>query len=88
MLGTFRYDSLFDYSDKLDDSEAGDVVFEHFLRLHRDVNPLLVARNEKRLEKGHLTYPYFLPRWLPNGVQTWHSNALIRSDVTQWHTCS
>lgn len=70
ILGTFRYDSLFDYSDKLDDNQAGEVVFDHFLRLHHEVNPVLLARNEKRLAKGHLTYPYFLPRWLPNGVQT------------------
>ena len=36
----------------------------------RVVQPKLQERNEKRKDKDDLTYPYFIPRWIPNGVQT------------------
>ena len=69
-LATLRYDSLFNYSGKLRDKPGREVVDRHFCRLRRVIQPLLEDRNEKRFQGGQLTYPYFLPRWVPNGVQT------------------
>jgi hypothetical protein len=68
VLGTFRYDRLFDYGEFLDDPEARQVLYRHFSVLTEEVEPLLNERD--RLRDGHLTYPYMSPRWLPNGIQT------------------
>ena len=68
-IGAFRYDKLFDYGDELEDKLAGTIVKWHHDYLQGVVDALLNERNKKRLEEGHLTYPYFLSRWLPNGIQ-------------------
>ena len=69
-LSTYRYDRLFDYGYFLDDKEGGRIVSRHSALLALKIQPLLEGRNEKRMEDGQLTYPYFEPRWLPNGIQT------------------
>ena len=70
-LATLRLDSLFDYSGELRDKPGRQVVDKHFCRLRRVVQPDLERVNLRRFKAGHLTYPYFLPRWLPNSIQTW-----------------
>ena len=69
-LGVLRLDRLFDYGPYLTDTRGREVLYKHHHKLLNDVEPLLDKRNKKRFDGGHLTYPYFLPRWLPNGVQT------------------
>ncbi|XP_048582836.1 polyunsaturated fatty acid 5-lipoxygenase [Nematostella vectensis] len=69
-LGTFRYDRLLDYASFLEDRAARRVVYRNFCRLNELVEPLLIRINNRRLKDGHLAYPYFIPRWLPNGIQT------------------
>ena len=69
-LASFRYDALFDYHDKLDGEEAKKTVRDHYNRLMETVQPDLKRENKKRLANGDLTYPYFLPSWMPNGIQT------------------
>nr|BAK20442.1 lipoxygenase [Actineria villosa] len=68
-IGTFRYDKIFDYADKLQDSKAKEIVSAHKLKLDKDVQQELEKRNKERLDEGHLTYPYLLPKWITNGVQ-------------------
>ena len=70
VLSVFRYDSLFDYSGELEDPLAREVVYKHHCKLVKKIQPKLERRNKRRFHEGHLTYPYLLPRWLPNGVQT------------------
>ncbi|XP_078384528.1 polyunsaturated fatty acid 5-lipoxygenase-like [Oculina patagonica] len=69
-LATFRYDTLYDYGNQLPDGKARDVVnrFHHILM--GALQPHLEEENEKRQQNGDLTYPYLLPKWLPNGIQT------------------
>ena len=69
-LATLRFDKLFDYSAELEDGEAGKVIKSTFERLSREIEHKLEKRNRRRLENGQLTFPYLLPSWLPNGVQT------------------
>ncbi|XP_031574298.1 uncharacterized protein LOC116308077 [Actinia tenebrosa] len=69
-LSTFRYDRLFDYGEHLDDPKARQVLYRYFSVLTEQVEPLLDERNKERLRDGHLTYPYLLPRWMPNGIQS------------------
>ena len=69
-LATFRFDSLFDYGNELEDNKAVNLVNAYYSYLMRKVQPLLQERNKKREKSGDLTYPYFIPRWLPNGIQT------------------
>jgi hypothetical protein len=69
-LGSYRYDRLFDYGKNLDDMKGKAVVVRYFDRLNQVVEPLLAKRNKLRLTCGHLTFPYLLPKWVPNGVQT------------------
>ena len=69
-LSTYRYDSLFDYGYFLDDKDGGRIASRHNALLASKTQRLLERRNEKRMGEGQLTYPYFLPRWLPNGIQT------------------
>ena len=69
-LAALRFDSLFDYGNSLEDSKAANIINNHYSYLMRVVQPKLQERNEKRKDKDDLTYPYFIPRWIPNGVQT------------------
>ncbi|KAM7429778.1 hypothetical protein ABFA07_019415 [Porites harrisoni] len=69
-LASLRFDSLFDYGNSLEDSKATNIVNNHYSYLMRVVQPKLQERNKKRKDKDDLTYPYFIPRWIPNGVQT------------------
>ena len=69
-LAGFRFDSLFDYGNSLEDSKATNIINDHYSYLMRVVQPKLQERNKKRKDKDDLTYPYFIPRWIPNGVQT------------------
>jgi len=69
-LGLLRLDRLFDYGPFLNDERGREVLYKHHTQLQKTMEPLLDKRNKKRYEAGFLTYPYFLPRWLPNGIQT------------------
>lgn len=70
VLASFRFDSLFDYGNELQDIEAVNIVNRYYQDLMRIVQPQLQETNRKRKENGDLTYPYMIPRWIPNGVQT------------------
>ncbi|XP_032236516.2 polyunsaturated fatty acid 5-lipoxygenase [Nematostella vectensis] len=69
-LGVLRLDHLFDYGPNLDDMRARAILSKHYDRLSRRVGGILEERNKNRYQNGHLTYPYLMPRWLPNGIQT------------------
>jgi len=69
-LATFRFDSLFDYGNELEDNKAVNLVNGYYSYLMHKIQPLLQEVNQKREKSGHLTYPYFIPRWLPNGIHT------------------
>lgn len=69
-LGTFRFDSLFDYGNELEDPKATKVVNDFYCFLMRVLQPKMQLINRKREKYGYLTYPYFIPRWLPNGIQS------------------
>ena len=72
-LSLFRFDSLFDYGNELRDPRAAELVNGYYTCLMNDIQPHMQERNRKRKEDGYLTYPYFIPKWLPNGIQTWSS---------------
>ncbi|KAJ7321447.1 hypothetical protein OS493_035021 [Desmophyllum pertusum] len=67
-LSNYRFDSLFDYGSQLPDKPGREVISKWYNYLQRKVQPYIEKRNKDRLEKGHLTYPYLLPRWVPNGI--------------------
>lgn len=69
-LALYRFDTLFDYGNDLKDIRAVKLVNGYFSYLMNVVQPEMEDTNQKRKEKGDLTYPYLIPRWLPNGVQT------------------
>ncbi|XP_078378230.1 polyunsaturated fatty acid 5-lipoxygenase-like isoform X2 [Oculina patagonica] len=69
-LGTFRFDTLFDYGNELDDRKAVNLVNGYYSYLMHVVQPHMQEENRKRQEKDDLTYIYLIPRWLPNGIQT------------------
>ena len=69
-LGVFRFDSLFDYGNELQDNNAVNLVNGYYSYLMGVVQPRLQEENRLRNERGYLTYPYFIPKWLPNGVQS------------------
>lgn len=69
-LSLFRFDSLFDYGNELLDPEAVKLVNGYYTYLMNVIQPKMQEKNRKRKEDNYLTYPYFIPRWLPNGVQT------------------
>ncbi|KAJ7340313.1 hypothetical protein OS493_003046 [Desmophyllum pertusum] len=68
-LGSLRIDALFDYGNELQDTEAGNLVNSFYGYLMGVVQPRMQELNQKRKKRGYLTYPYFIPEWLPNGVQ-------------------
>lgn len=67
-LGSLRYDKFFDY--KLKDDRANEVVSKYNKRLMEDINEKISDANNKRLKLGFLSYPYFLPPWMPNSIHT------------------
>lgn len=69
-LGLFRFDTLFDYGNELRDPKAVKLINVWYSYLMSVVQPAMQEKNRKRKEDGFLTYPYFIPRWLPNGIQT------------------
>ena len=69
-LATFRFDTLFDYGNELQDTKAAITVNSYYRYLMDVVQPRMQELNQKRKERGHLTYPYLIPQWLPNGIQT------------------
>ena len=69
-LGVFRLDSLFDYGNELQDVKAVNLINGYYSYLMHIVQPRMQEINQKRKEIGDLTYPYFIPKWLPNGIQT------------------
>ena len=69
-LATLRFDSLFDYGNELKDIKAVNLVNGYYSYLMHIVQPRMQEVNRKRKENDDLTYPYLIPRWLPNGIQT------------------
>jgi hypothetical protein len=69
-LGSIRYDKLFDYSDNLADDQAKALVKKYHDELHGEVNKQIIRRNCKRQLEGKFIYPYFMPQWLTNSIQT------------------
>ena len=69
-LGSIRYDVLFDYGKHLKDDRAKAVVNKYYGRLTGSINDQMSARNEERLKNGKLSYPYLLPKWMPNSIHT------------------
>ena len=69
-IGVLRYDKLFDYGAELEEGRAAKIVQKYFQYLEKKVSPLLEKRNRKRLHNKHLTYPYLIPRWIPNSIQS------------------
>lgn len=69
-LGSLRFDSLFDYGNELDDTKAVNLVNKYYCHLMDHIQSYLQNKNRWREKNGLLTYPYFIPRWLPNGIQT------------------
>ena len=69
-LGVFRLDSLFDYGNELQDVKAVNLINAYYSYLMYIVQPRMQEMNQKRKERGDLTHPYFIPKWLPNGIQT------------------
>lgn len=70
LLGVLRFDTLFDYGNELQDDKAVNLVNSVYIHLTKVVQPCLQRKNQMRKEMGDLTYPYFIPKWLPNGIQT------------------
>jgi len=69
-LALYRYDSLFDYGNFLQDNQAVKLVNGYYSHLMNVVQPRMQEKNRLRKESADLTYPYLVPRWLPNGIQT------------------
>ncbi|CAB4030239.1 arachidonate 5-lipoxygenase-like [Paramuricea clavata] len=69
-LGSIRYDVIFDYGKYLKDDRAKAVVNKCHDRLIGGINDQISARNQKRLANGKLSYPYLLPKWMPNSIHT------------------
>ena len=69
-LGSLRYDVIFDYGKELADDNARAVVNKYHKRLVGPIDDQISARNDDRLAKGKLTYPYLLPKWMPNSIHT------------------
>ncbi|XP_068762357.1 uncharacterized protein [Montipora capricornis] len=69
-LASFRFDSLFDYGNELQDIKAVNIINRHYGHLVLRVQPKMQDTNQEREKNGDLTYPYLIPRWIPNGVQT------------------
>ena len=69
-VGSMRFDVYLDYSRHIKDRPAKAVVNKYHKRLIGTINDEITARNKKRLANGKISYPYFLPKWLPNSIHT------------------
>ncbi|XP_065062166.1 linoleate 9/13-lipoxygenase-like [Rhopilema esculentum] len=69
-IGSYHYDNLFDYGDELRDQPMKRLVAKTYSELMERVKPLLDRRNEQRLKRGHVSYPFFVPGWVPNSIST------------------
>ena len=69
-LGSLRFDVYLDYGKHLKDKRAKFVVNKYHNRLIGTINDKITARNKKRLANGKMSYPYFLPKWMPNSIHT------------------
>ncbi|CAH3181652.1 unnamed protein product, partial [Porites evermanni] len=69
-LALYRFDTLFDYGNNLEDINAVNLINEYYSYLMNEVQPNMRKVNEERKKIGDLTYPYLIPRWIPNGIQT------------------
>jgi len=69
-VGTYHYDTLLDYYEKLSNPLASRIVGFYYYYLKYAISPRLKYRNYKRLRGGYLTYPYLQHDWVPNGIQT------------------
>lgn len=69
-LALYRFDTLFDYGNELHDHKAVWLINSYYSQLMNVVQPLMQEKNQNRKDMGDLTYPYLIPRWLPNGIQT------------------
>ena len=69
-LGSIRYDRYFDYSDTLVDDRAKELVKKYYDELNDVVNKKIMERNFGRHLKGKPIYPYLMPQWLTNSIQT------------------
>ena len=67
-LAGMRYNQLFDYSKRLHDNEARNLVQDTYYRLNKCVQETLQLRNQGRYENNDLTFPYFEPKWLTNSI--------------------
>ncbi|XP_068761819.1 polyunsaturated fatty acid 5-lipoxygenase-like [Montipora capricornis] len=70
ILGLYRFDSLFEYGNELEDQKAAELINRYYGKLMNDVQPRMQKENQKRIDGGDLSYPYFIPKWLTNGIQT------------------
>ena len=61
---------MFDYFNHMDDKAAKYLVQKYYKKMMEEIKPVLTARNKARYDDGHLTYPYFVPGWLPNSIHT------------------
>jgi hypothetical protein len=69
-LGSVRYDKFFDYSDTLVDDKAKKLVKKYYDLLHGEVNKEIIDRNCRRHLEGKAIYPYLMPQWMTNSIQT------------------
>ena len=69
-LALYRFDTIFDYGNNLQETRAVKLLNRYFGHLINVVQPEMQQKNQQRKEDGDLTYPYLIPRWLPNGIQT------------------
>ncbi|XP_074609019.1 allene oxide synthase-lipoxygenase protein-like isoform X2 [Acropora palmata] len=69
-LALYRFDTIFDYGNNLQETRAVKLLNQYFGHLMNVVQPEMQLKNQQRKEDGDLTYPYLIPRWLPNGIQT------------------
>ncbi|CAB4040502.1 arachidonate 5-lipoxygenase-like [Paramuricea clavata] len=69
-LGSIRYDVFLDYGKHLKDDRAKAVVNKYHNHLIGSINDEITARNKRRFASGKLSYPYLLPKWMPNSIHT------------------
>ena len=69
-LALYRFDTIFDYGNNLQETRAVKLLNQYFGYLMNVVQPEMQLKNQRRKDNGDLTYPYLIPRWLPNGIQT------------------
>ena len=69
-VGAYHYDNLFDYGDELRDQPMKRLVAKTYRELMEKVKPLLDRRNEQRLKRGQVSYPFFVPGWVSNSIST------------------